>query len=88
MKKVNLFRGIANAISYLTIVGQANELFELIQLIVSIIGTLIILAINVWKWWNDAKKDGKIDNEELDQLQNILKDGKNNGKDGRNDSSN
>ena len=81
MKKLNVFSGVANVLSYLSIVGQANELFELIQLIVSILGTLFILVINIWKWYNDAKKDGKITNDELDDLTNIIS--KKESKDGR-----
>ena len=89
MKKLNVFSGVANVLSYLSIVGQANELFELIQLIVSILGTLFILVINIWKWYNDAKKDGKITNDELDDLANIIskEESKNNEQNGRNDSS-
>lgn len=81
MKKVNVFSGVANVISYLSVIGQANELFELIQLIVSILGTLAIVVINVWKWYNDAKKDGKITNDELDDLAHIIS--KKESKDGR-----
>lgn len=78
-----------NALEYASIITQANELFQLIQLILTIATTLFILIIKIISWYNKAKKDGKIDNNELDELSSILKEGKEKIKDdtqkGRND---
>lgn len=78
-----------NALEYASVITQANELFQLIQLILTIATTIFILIVKIISWYNKAKKDGKIDNNELDELSSILKEGKENIKDdaqkGRND---
>lgn len=57
-----------------------EQTYQIVSIITSIIGLLItfisVVIIPCVKWWNEAKKDGKIDNEELDNLSHILKDGK------------
>ena len=81
-----------NGIEYISILTQANELFQLIQLIITIATTLFILIIKIIAWYNKAKKDGKIDNNELHELSTIIEEGKEKIKDdtqkGRNDKSN
>lgn len=81
-----------NAVEYVSILTQANELFQLIQLILTIATTLFILIIKIISWYNKAKKDGKIDNNELEELSTIIEEGKEKIKDdtqkGRNDKSN
>ena len=81
-----------NGLEYVSIITQANELFQLIQLILTIATTLFILIIKIISWYNKAKKDGKIDNNELEELSNILEEGKEKIKDDtqkrRNDKSN
>lgn len=89
MKKTNICSIILNGFGYFLTIEQTNQLFQLISLIASIIASGVIIALNVWKWWIVAKKDGKIDEHEVDQLINIVqnkKDGENNEQDGRNDS--
>lgn len=53
---------------------QANELFQLIQAILSILVLLATLGYTIWKWYKKAKKDGKITEEEYDELMDNLKD--------------
>ena len=80
-----------NGLEYVSVITQANEVFQLIQLILTIFTTLFILIIKIISWYNEAKKDGKIDNNELEELSTILKEGKENIKNdtqkGRNDKS-
>lgn len=84
--KTNVFSIVLNGLSYLASIEQTEQLFKIIQLVISIICSIILIIINVWKWWNNAKKDGKIDNDELDQLANIIKrDGDDNEQSGTND---
>lgn len=63
-------------------VGMAistEQLESIVSMICSITGVLITLVvciiIPVIKWWNKAKIDGKIDNEELDELGQIIQKG-------------
>lgn len=89
MKKTNICSIILNGLGYFLTIEQTNQLFQLISLIASIIASVVIIALNVWKWWIVAKKDGKIDEHEVDQLINIVqnkKDGGNNEQNERNNS--
>ena len=38
--------------------------------------TLFIIVVNIISWYKKAKKDGKIDEEEIEELKNIVEDGK------------
>lgn len=60
-------------------ITQTNELFQRIQIIVGIIsGVMAALyygskfLIKLVKWFKKAKKDGKITDEELDELDKIV----------------
>ena len=59
---------------------SVTELQAIISIIVTILGFLISVAlpwiIKLIKWWRKAKQDGKIDNNELDELQQIANEGK------------
>ena len=55
---------------------QTNELLQTISLIITIIGGLITFIIMpLVNWYKSAKKDGKIDTEELKDGINIIVDG-------------
>ena len=48
---------------------QTNETLETISLIVTIIGAVIsFIVCPLLSWFNHAKKDGKIDSEEIEEL--------------------
>lgn len=70
--KVSIF---ANVFQYILVVVQSKELFEWISLILAILSTILIIIMNVRKWWKEAKKDGKIDEDEVDELIDIVSDG-------------
>ena len=60
-------------------ITQTNEVFQRIQIIVGIISGVMAglyyaskFLIKLVKWFKKAKKDGKIDNEELDELDKIV----------------
>ena len=51
-----------------TVVGtglQTNEVLQAISIILTIIGTLITIAMAITNWWKNAKKDGKITKDEI-----------------------
>ena len=54
-------------------VAQTNEVFQMIQIIITSVSALVVLAFNVWKWYRKAKADKKITDEEIDELEEILK---------------
>lgn len=81
-----------NGVEYIAVISQANELFQLIQLILTISTTIFILIFKIVAWYKKAKQDGKIDKEEIDEVVEILEEGKetlkNDTKKGRNDKTN
>ena len=69
MKHIDwLFNAIGIAGSVLAIEGY----LQIIILFLAILASLVSLSINIAKWWKKAKKDGKIDVEEMDELQSII----------------
>lgn len=65
-----------NVFSYILSAVQTNEVFQIISMVLSVLTSLVILSYKVWSWFKEAKKDGKIDKEEVDQLGEILEDTK------------
>ena len=47
---------------------QTNEIFQIIQAILTILGLLITIAYTIWKWYKNSSKDGKITIDEVDEL--------------------
>ena len=66
---------VGNGTQYVLTMAQTNEVFQLVELILSILTTCFILGINIYAWWKKAKADGKIDKDELDELGQIIGDG-------------
>ena len=58
---------------------SVNELQAIISIVVTILGFLISVAIpwiiKLIKWWKKSKKDGEIDEKELEELEGIIKEG-------------
>lgn len=49
-------------------VTQTNEVFQTIQIILTCLSTALVIAYTIWKWYKNAKKDGKITKSEVDEL--------------------
>ena len=64
-----------NALLYVLTIAQSNNTFQIIELVMSILVSVIILAYRIWKWWKEAKKDGKITKEEIEEGVDIIADG-------------
>ena len=54
---------------------QTNEILQTISIVITIIGGIITIVMAFLNWWNKAKKDGKIDKEEILEGIDILVDG-------------
>lgn len=65
-------------ISSVGVFANVGEVESIVSIICSIVGLLITLTavviIPVVKWWIKAKEDGKITKEELEELEETLKD--------------
>ena len=67
---------VGNGTQYILTVAQTNEVFQMVELVLSILTTLFILGINIYAWYKKAKKDGKIDEQEIEELKDIVEKGK------------
>lgn len=64
-----------NATQYLLLASQANATLQTVQLILSIVSTIIIVGFKIIDWWKKSKKDGKIDKEEIKEGIKIVAEG-------------
>ena len=62
-----VFGGIA-VLETMVTVSQTNEVFQTIQIIISALAGAVALAYTIWRWYRNAKKDGKITEDEVDDL--------------------
>ena len=46
---------------------QDNETYQIIQMVLSLLSGVLVIAYTIWKWYVRAKKDGKITNDEIDE---------------------
>ena len=60
---------------------QTNEILQAISIVLTIIGSIITIAMALTNWWKNAKKDGKITKEEINEGVGIIVDGANEIKD-------
>ena len=60
---------------------QTNEVLQAISIVLTIIGSIITIAMALTNWWKNAKKDGKITKEEINEGVSIIVDGANEVKD-------
>ncbi|MBO7735380.1 MAG: hypothetical protein J6S67_22640 [Methanobrevibacter sp.] len=60
---------------------QTNEILQAVSIVLTIIGSIITIAMALTNWWKNAKKDGKITKEEINEGVGIIVDGANEIKD-------
>lgn len=77
MKNNEVVAWVLNGIGAIGTALQTEAVFRIISLILTIIATLLSIAITCWTWYKKAKKDGKITPEELEELKNKLEEEKN-----------
>lgn len=55
---------------------QTNEILQTISLIITILGGIVsLIVIPLLTWWKNAKKDGKITPDEIEEGVDIIVDG-------------
>ena len=54
---------------------QTDEVLRRISFGFTIFSVILNIAYNVWRWWRNSNKDGKISMDEVDELVDIVKDG-------------
>ena len=68
MKSDNIILVASASIQTFCGITQTNELFQLIQIIIGCISGALAVAYYIWKWYKNAKKDGKITKDEIEDL--------------------
>ena len=66
---------LLNGCQYLTALMQTNEIYQLVQLVISALTTIVLLIFKIVTWWKSAKSDGKITKEEAEEGKKIVEDG-------------
>lgn len=78
MKAEFVGSSICTAVAGTSTALQPNEVWQYIQMAITIVAGLISIILGLRAWWKDAKKDGKIDKEEIkDGIDIIIDGGKN-----------
>lgn len=67
---------LVNASGYVISATMTKEVLQIIALICSILGTLIIGITRIVDWYIRAKQDGKIDSSEIKELGQIVEEEK------------
>ena len=68
---------ICTAVAGTSTAIQPNQVLQYIQLAITIVAGLISIILGLRAWWKDAKKDGKIDKEEVEDAIDIVMGGVN-----------
>lgn len=59
---------IASVVACITTAIQSNEIFSYVSLLLTILSIVVSLAFTIYRWYKVATTDGRIDNEEIDEL--------------------
>ena len=73
--KNNFIAEAGNVFTYILASVQRNEIFQAIEFVFAILTSVVLLSFRIWKWWKEAKKDGKITKDEIKDLGEILSSG-------------
>ena len=76
MKDELIAGGVGTSLGVIGTATQTNEILQTISLVVTIIGAVIsMIVVPLISWWQKAKKDGKITEEEIQEGIGIISDG-------------
>lgn len=79
MKDIHGLGYILDSIAVVLTAMQVEPVFQIIQLIATIVATILSIAytsLKLYFWWKDAISDGKITKEEVDEAKKIVDDAK------------
>lgn len=76
MKNEYIFGGIGATLGVVGTATQVNELLQTISLIITILGAVVsFIVVPLLTWYKNAKKDGKISSDELNDALGRIADG-------------
>lgn len=73
--KDNIITWGGNGLLYALAAIQANEVLQWVELGLSIALTIVLIVYRLWRWYKEAKKDGKISADELKEAIDIAQEG-------------
>lgn len=73
--KDNLLEILSIGVQSIFTAIQTDEVLRRISFAITLVSFIITLSCNIYKWWRNSKKDGKITMDEVDELVDIVKDG-------------
>ena len=73
--KHNYVTEALNAMQYMLVALQDNPILQGVQLGLSILTSIVLVAYRIWKWHNEATADGKITKDEIEEGAKIISDG-------------
>lgn len=47
---------------------QMDEMLRYVNLSLAVLSAVVAIAFTIWKWWHEAKKDGKITANEVNDV--------------------
>ena len=78
MKKEILEGSVGTILSAVGTAVQVDEVLKYVSLAITIVGGIIsMIIIPIWNWHKEAKRDGKITKEEIEEGVKIASDGVN-----------
>ena len=75
MNVKNAFQVGGNGLQYLISVTQIEEWARIFGLVLSIVISILIIVDKCITWYKKAKADGKIDEDEIKEVVDIVKEG-------------
>ena len=76
MKIDDIIPGAFNVAGYVFASMQENQVLQIIEFVFSVITSLVIIGFKLYQWIRKAMKDGKIDEKELQELDEIVDESK------------
>lgn len=77
MKNNNVLEWLGNGLAVVFTAIQDNQVFQIISFVLTSLSVALTIAFTIYKWYNNAKQDGKITPDEIDELVDDLTDIKN-----------
>jgi len=68
MRNKNNLGYIFTTMNIILTTTQENPIYQIISLIITILGGIITILFTIYKWYKEANKDGKITKDEVDKL--------------------
>lgn len=63
---------LCQSVAVVTTAVQTQQVFQIISLVLTCLSIAFSIAFTLYNWFKEAKKDGKIDKEEIDEAIDVV----------------